>query len=117
MIIHHVPFRPIGTATPTTAFVDGETLILNEQRIDLSAIPDGMTLPMAAIEHDLFAGPVSRRNGEIELTLKLAVNAGAPGYMWQNGRLQVSAGPVPFPLEPVESSLPAAQPQEQKSNV
>ncbi|AZF51650.1 hypothetical protein C4J85_1149 [Pseudomonas sp. R4-34-07] len=117
MIIHHVPFRPIGIATPTTAFVDGETLIVNDQRIDLSAIPEGMTLPMAAIEHDLFAGPVSRRKGEIELTLKLAVNACAPAYMWQSGRLQVSAGPVPFPLEPVEPPFQAAQSQERKYDV
>ncbi|UHH31389.1 hypothetical protein LUW10_06075 [Pseudomonas veronii] len=117
MIIHHVPFRPIGIATPTTAFVEGETLILNDERINLSMIPDGTTLPLSAIEHGLFAGPVSRRNGEIELTLKLAVNAGGPAYMWQDGRLQVSAGPVPFPVEPVESYPHVAKPQEGKSDV
>lgn len=117
MIIHHVPFRPLGTATPTTASVEGETLILNEQRIDLSQIPEGMTLPMSAIGHELFAGPVSRRNGEIELTLRLAVNAGAPDYMWLGGRLQVSAGPVPFPVEPVQASPHAAKPREGKQDV
>ena len=117
MIIHHVPFRPLGTATPTTACVEGETLILNDQRIDLSLIPEGMTLPMSAIGHELFAGPVSRRNGEVELTLKLAVNAGAPAYMWLSGRLQVSAGPVPFPVEPLEASAHAAKPREGKQDV
>lgn len=117
MIIHHVPFRPIGTATPTTAFVEGETLILNDRRIDLTQIPEGMTLPMSAIGHELFAGPVSRCNGEIELTLRLAVNAGAPAYMWQSGRLQVSAGPVPFPIEPVGAAPHAAKPLESMHDV
>ncbi|AZE65541.1 hypothetical protein SAMN05216475_4031 [Pseudomonas synxantha] len=117
MIIHHVPFRPLGTAIPTTAIVEGETLILNGERIDLSLIPDGMTLPMSAIGHELFAGPVSRRNGEIELTLKLAVNAGAPAYMWQNGRLQVSAGPVPFPVEPIDPPTHLAKPVEGLNDV
>ena len=117
MIIHHVPFRPLGTATPTTAFVEGETLILNGEKIDLSLIPEGMTLPMSAIGHELFAGPVSRRYGEIELTLRLAVNAGAPAYMWQAGRLQVSAGPVPFPTEPLDPPTPPAKPVEDLSDV
>lgn len=117
MIIHHVPFRPLGPAIPTKAFVEGETLILNDERIDLSLIPDGMTLPMSAIGNELFAGPVSRRNGEIELTLKLALNAGAPAYMWQNGRLQVSAGPVPFPVEPIDVSIRPAKPDEGLSDV
>ncbi|OPA92590.1 hypothetical protein BFW87_17565 [Pseudomonas fluorescens] len=107
----------MGIATPTTAFVEGERLILNNERIDLSQIPEGMTLPMSAIEHPLFAGPVSRRNGEIELTLKLAVNANAPDYMWQNGRLQVSAGPVPFPVEPVDTSAYTVKPAEEVDDV
>ncbi|AVE07466.1 hypothetical protein CYL20_23850 [Pseudomonas palleroniana] len=117
MIIHHVPFRPIGTAIPTTAFVEGEILILNDERVDLSLIPDGMTLPMSAIGHELFAGPVIRHKGEIELTLKLAVNAGAPAYMWQAGRLQVSAGPVPFPVEPIDPFTHQAKPLERMSDV
>lgn len=95
MIIHHVPFRPLGAAAPDS-LCRGETLILNDQRIDLSLIPEGMTLPMSAIGHELFAGPVSRRNGEIELTLRLAVNADAPAYMWQNGRLRYRPGRFPF---------------------
>ncbi|ROM57868.1 hypothetical protein BK648_03650 [Pseudomonas poae] len=100
MIINYIPFRPIseGKVTPTTARVDGEVLILNGQAVDLSMIPDNTMLPLTAIDNTLFGGPIIRRNGKIELTLKLAVDADAPDYMWANGQIEVQMGDVPFPV-------------------
>lgn len=100
MIINYIPFRPFsdGRVTPTTAFVEGEILVLNGEAIDLSLIPEDTMLPLTAIDNTLFGGPIIRANGRLELTLKLAVDADAPDYMWVDGQVEVEKGNVPFPV-------------------
>lgn len=102
MIINYIPFRPVsdGRVTPTTAYVEGEVLMLNGEAVDLSLIPDDTMLPLTAINNELFGGPIIRRNGRLELTLKLAIEADAPDFMWVDGRVEVENGDVPFPVAP-----------------
>lgn len=48
-----------------------DALIVNGDRIDFSAIPDGATLPRAAIDSQWIAGDVHRIGGELDVTLLL----------------------------------------------
>lgn len=48
----------------------GDVLTVNGTEYDMSAIPDGATLPATAIENTLMnGGPIERIDGEINLTL------------------------------------------------
>lgn len=49
----------------------GDTLTVNGDQIDLSVIPDGATLPAAAIDCEWIAGPVERIDGVLHVTLIL----------------------------------------------
>lgn len=50
---------------------EGNTLILNGDRFDLSPMTEGSTLPGSAINSEWFAGDVEMIDGEINVTLLL----------------------------------------------
>lgn len=56
-----------------------DKLTINDTEYDLSAIPDGATLPDAqkATGCDFLVGPIERKNGDLELTLLLPNAANA----------------------------------------
>jgi len=68
MRISFSPQRRDDTLTISRA---GDVLTINGDQTDLSAIPDGATLPAGAIDSDWIAGPVERIDGVLRLTLLL----------------------------------------------
>jgi len=69
---------PRRADTPLTLTCAGETLTFNGETLDLSAIPEGATLPADAVASDWIAGPISRNGGELSLTIALPCAANAP---------------------------------------
>lgn len=49
----------------------GDVLTVNGEAFDLSPLPDGGTLPAAAINSEWFAGDAQRENGELVIHLLL----------------------------------------------
>ena len=54
-----------------TVIKSGDTLTINGEVFDFSAIPEGVTLPADAISSEFFSGPVERIGGVLHLTLTL----------------------------------------------
>lgn len=73
-----IKLSPVRTDVQLVASVHGDVLTVNGQDIDFSPIPEGATLPAAAVLSDWVNGDVSRINGEIHLTLMLPHGANAP---------------------------------------
>ena len=55
----------------------GDALTINGVVYDFTPLTEGSTLPAEAIECEYIVGPVSRVDGEIELTLLLPITADA----------------------------------------
>ena len=59
-----------GTLTVSKS---GDALIVNGVTYDFTQLTEGSTLPAEAIDSEYFVGPISRVEGEIELTLLLPI--------------------------------------------
>lgn len=77
---------------------DGNTLVLNGERFDLSPMLDGSTLPSSAISSEWFAGEIEMVDGEIIVTLILPnpVNY-SPEQAFPEPLTSVLDGPVALP--------------------
>lgn len=64
----------VGTLTVSKS---GDALIVNGETYDFSQLTEGSTLPADAIDSEYFVGPISRVDGEIELTLLLPITRDA----------------------------------------
>lgn len=65
----------------------GDVLTINGAPLDLSGIPEGATLPAAAIDCEWIAGPISRTDGELQLSMILP------------------HGPIPHPAPPEAAAI------------
>ena len=74
----HITFSPVRGDTPLVIDRQGDTLTLNGDLLDLSVVPDGATLPAEAVASPFLAGPITRKDGILHLTLALAHGAQAP---------------------------------------
>jgi hypothetical protein len=54
-----------------TVSVAGDVLTVNGEAFDFSPLSDGATLPYGSIDSEWFAGPVSREEGQLTVTLLL----------------------------------------------
>lgn len=68
MRITLIPIRSDATLALHRA---GDVLTINGDALDLSVIPDGATLPAAAVASEWLAAPISRTGGVLHLTLLL----------------------------------------------
>ncbi len=95
----NIIFSPIRHDTPMTLERLGETIIINGEAFDFSAIPPGATLPRDAIASDWFAGDVERdAAGSLTLRLLLPHGANAPEETCFPAPLEVTVdGPVALP--------------------
>lgn len=49
----------------------GDVLTINGDRFDFREIPEGAVLPASAVDCDLFIGDITRRDGDLIVTLLL----------------------------------------------
>lgn len=95
MIINLSPVRMDETLTLDR---EGDQLYLNGELFDFGALPEGATLPADAIKSEWFVGPVSRIEGELNLTLRLPHGPNAPESVRFPEPIQISEqGPVYLP--------------------
>ena len=101
-----ITLTPMRRDDRLTLAVAGEVVSVNGVAFDLSAIPEGATLPLAAVDCAWLASDVERIGGEIHLTLILPQGTHAPAETLFPAPVTVTAdGPVPLP--PYETELPA----------
>ncbi|HGN1367938.1 TPA: hypothetical protein ACKRRJ_000810 [Pseudomonas aeruginosa] len=76
----------------------GDVLTVNGQPFDFTPLPEGGELPAEAIGSEWFAGPVVRREGRLEFSLRFPLADGASATARFPEPLLVEAdGPVELP--------------------
>ena len=84
------------------AYVEGDTITINGEVIDLSVIPNGYKLPGSAVKNNFFVESdyIQRIDGVLNFTLRLPVQMDSPEE-YRNPItpiiLDVVSGNVPFP--------------------
>ena len=74
----HITFSPIRHDGTLSLARQGDALIVNGEAFDFAPLPEGGSLPAAAIASPWFAGPVQRLDGVLHLTLFLPHGMPAP---------------------------------------
>ncbi|HBO2705579.1 hypothetical protein [Pseudomonas aeruginosa] len=99
MIIKLSPFAPLpGSDERLSLSRAGDVLTVNGVEFDFTPLPEGGELPSDAIESEWFEGPVLRRSGRLELTLRLPLPVDASAAARFPEPLLVEAdGPVELP--------------------
>ncbi|MCJ8139525.1 hypothetical protein [Falsirhodobacter halotolerans] len=94
----HISFSPVRRDEQLTASIEGDILTLNGQRLDLSGVADGQTLPRSEIDSDWIGGPVTRVDGMLRITLILPHGADAPEEtLFPKPVVVTEDGPIPLP--------------------
>ena len=83
----HITLSPMRRDDTLTLHRAGDVLTVNGQELDLSALPEGATLPRAAVDCDWLASDITRTGGVLHLTLILP------------------HGPIPWPAPPEASAV------------
>lgn len=73
----HITFHPQRRNDTLAVSKHGDTLNINGDTFDFSVIPDGATLPAAAVACEYITGDTERINGVLHLTLLLPHGADA----------------------------------------
>lgn len=99
MIIKLSPFAPLpGSDERLSLSRAGDVLTVNDVEFDFTPLPEGGELPADAIESEWFEGPVLRRSGRLELTLRFPLPVDASDAARFPEPLMVEAdGPVELP--------------------
>lgn len=94
----HITFTPQRRDDRLTLARAGDTLLINGDPLDLSAIPEGATLPRDAIDCDWIASDIERIGGTLHLTIVLPHGPAAPQETLFPGPIDVVAdGPIALP--------------------
>ena len=107
MIINLSPQRR-DDAQPIVS-VQGDTITINGEAFDFSQIGEGDTLPREAVDSEWIAGPVERKDGQIELTLILPHGYPAPEETKFPQPINAGDGPVQLP--------PYKEPEPEEENI
>ncbi|THD76924.1 hypothetical protein E7681_03525 [Thalassobius vesicularis] len=93
-----ITFTPMRQDVALSLHKSGETLIINGEAFDFSALPEGATLPQAAVACAWLGSDVERQDGQVHLTLILphGVHA-APETLFPAPVTLVEDGPVTLP--------------------
>ena len=73
-----ISFSPVRCDTRLRVSVLGDTIFVNDEPFDFSPLAEGATLPAEAVNSDWFTGPITRKDGCIEVVLVLPHGAVAP---------------------------------------
>lgn len=74
----HINLSPQYRGDQLTISKSGDAITINGKPLDLSAVPDGASLPADAIDSEWIVGPVERKDGELHLTVLLPHGKDAP---------------------------------------
>lgn len=74
----HITLNPQRSDAALSVAKAGDTLTINGEAFDFSAIPEGATLPAEAVSSEFVAGPVERLDGVLHITLLLPHGANPP---------------------------------------
>ena len=93
-----INLSPQLCATPLTASVTGDILTLNGIPYDFGPLPEGGSLPRAAINCPFLVSDVKRLGGQIELTILLPHGPSASrGTLFPDPITTQADGPVKLP--------------------
>ncbi|MEM7596498.1 MAG: hypothetical protein AAF382_02300 [Pseudomonadota bacterium] len=93
-----ISFSPVRSDMRVRVSVLGDTIIVNDEPFDFARLPEGATLPPEAINSDWFTGPVTRKNGTVEVMLVLPHGSVAPKETrFPNPVITQIDGPVSLP--------------------
>lgn len=90
-------FEPVRMDASLSLLVKGDELQINGEAFDFGPLPEGAILPRAAVACEWLASDVTRRGGQIELTLILPHGANAPHETRFPAPIDAVDGPVPLP--------------------
>lgn len=94
----HISFSPMRRNDVLAVTKVGDVLTINGETLDLSALPDGATLPAGAVTCKWITGPIERIDGEIHLTLILPHGPNPPPEVAFPDPITVSTdGPITLP--------------------
>ena len=92
-----ISFSPMRRDDRLNVAVAGDTLTVNAETFDFSALPEGATLPRAAVACAWLASDVERIGGVLHLTLILPHGANAPDQTLFPAPVEAGDGPVTLP--------------------
>lgn len=92
-------FSPVRRDDSLVLERQGDISILNGEAFDFTPLGEGDTLPAQAVSSDWIAGPVTRENGVLALTIALPHGFGAPPLPRQS-TLLTQDGLVALPGHP-----------------
>ena len=98
-----ISFSPMRRDDRLNVAVAGDTLTVNAETFDFSALPEGATLPRAAVACAWLASDVERIGGVLHLTLILPHGAKAPAETLFPVPIMAGDGPVPLPPYEIEA--------------
>ncbi|WP_349433561.1 hypothetical protein [Pararhizobium sp. A13] len=79
--------------------VAGDVLTVNGEAFDFTPLPEGATLPFGAVDSEWFAGPVSREDGLLTVTLLLPHKPNASSNVtFPEPIMTTGDGPVSLPV-------------------
>lgn len=91
-------FTPMRHAAYDSLEKDGDALVINGERFDFAALPEGAHLPQDAVSAPWFTGPVSRQDGALCLSLLLPHGPDAPqATLFPDPLMLTADGPVVLP--------------------
>ncbi|NYS26206.1 hypothetical protein HUK65_14520 [Rhodobacteraceae bacterium 2376] len=100
-----ITLTPVYMDAPLVLERAGDVLTLNGTAYDFTPLPEGATLPRAAVGCDWLASDVARVDGALQLTLILPHGGHAPPRtLFPAPVIDPPDGPVPLP--PFSTSVP-----------
>ena len=100
-----ITLSPMRRDDTLTLHRKGNVLTVNGMALDLTALPDGATLPRAAVGCDWLAGDITRTDGVLHLTLILPHGADAgPDLLFPAPLRLTGDGPVVLPTTAKDAS-------------
>lgn len=111
-----ISFSPLRTDMRLNLSRQGDTLVINGEPFDFSAIPEGATLPQAAVACDWLASDIERVEGVLRLALRLPHGARAgqatlfpvPMLVTEDGEVALPEYELPPPPENPDAERPDA---------
>ncbi len=108
-----ITFHPARSDARLKLERQGDRLLVNNETYDFSAVPEGATLPQAAVTGDWLADDVTRKDGVLHLAVILPIGKDANKKSRFPAPVTLSQdGPVPLPTDKAKSRKSAKKPSQ-----